>query len=422
MKPIKFNLMIDGEVVRTLEDLKENFNIDDVYDLFEKKILQKWLLLKNETSIVEKLENIDDEDMKIVIDKLLTAFDFDTANLNKEIFSHIYMQSHQKEIATVLSEKKTYSQIVDRYYENYIDLKKALMKIEVVETQSATVHPQIEIPYSNSLLLGEPDSTLYRIAQRLLLDESEKSLQNPQTDENGLGDDSNSISFNFPKFMYSDNFESETESSDYQKFIEELEQAEQHNIKFTLSYYKRQRKNIESKYRYVLARESGSTVTANERLEHDHSMIGEIKAIIDEIEKNYINLFRLDFNNFFTDFIDRTPIVIMICLLNDKMRKILLDDQYIESRLKDSFKKLISEMSPFIQSYRGNTDGMWKNIGSSDKKYLVLSVSEGAARVGEQQNLQVDYDAKAINGNYLILEGLMFKSASKNQTVLYLEA
>lgn len=34
-KNIKFNLIVDSKVVRTLQDLDDNFNINDVYDLYK---------------------------------------------------------------------------------------------------------------------------------------------------------------------------------------------------------------------------------------------------------------------------------------------------------------------------------------------------------------------------------------------------
>lgn len=43
MKQIKFNLRCDGKSIRSIEALRENFNIEDVMENFENGQLLKWL-------------------------------------------------------------------------------------------------------------------------------------------------------------------------------------------------------------------------------------------------------------------------------------------------------------------------------------------------------------------------------------------
>lgn len=42
-KTIKFNLICDGHPIRTLEDLRENFSIEDVLEYYGNGLLEKWL-------------------------------------------------------------------------------------------------------------------------------------------------------------------------------------------------------------------------------------------------------------------------------------------------------------------------------------------------------------------------------------------
>ena len=42
-KTIKFNLVCDGNSVRTLEDLKNNFSIEDVLEYYKSGLLLRWL-------------------------------------------------------------------------------------------------------------------------------------------------------------------------------------------------------------------------------------------------------------------------------------------------------------------------------------------------------------------------------------------
>ncbi len=48
-KTIKFNLLLDNKPIRTIEELQENFCIDDVLELYENGILQRCLGLLSET-------------------------------------------------------------------------------------------------------------------------------------------------------------------------------------------------------------------------------------------------------------------------------------------------------------------------------------------------------------------------------------
>lgn len=42
-KTIKFNLICDGNPVRNIEDLRDNFSIEDVLKVFHNGLLVRWL-------------------------------------------------------------------------------------------------------------------------------------------------------------------------------------------------------------------------------------------------------------------------------------------------------------------------------------------------------------------------------------------
>ena len=64
---------------------------------------------------------------------------------------------------------------------------------------------------------------------------------------------------------------------------------------------------------------------------------------------------------------------------------------------------------------------MWKYLDDLKKSYLVLKVSEGTVEVGVQRDLKMALTHTDLNGKYLLLDGLDFKSNSKNQSILYME-
>ena len=53
-KTIKFSLICDGNPVRTLEDLKNNFSIEDIITYFNNKLLHRWLSVRGYNVELEK--------------------------------------------------------------------------------------------------------------------------------------------------------------------------------------------------------------------------------------------------------------------------------------------------------------------------------------------------------------------------------
>ncbi|MCQ2372714.1 MAG: DUF6273 domain-containing protein [Phascolarctobacterium sp.] len=71
---IKFNLYCDGQPIRSLEDLRENFNIDDIYEDYQSGKLVKWLQSRNYEREYIQIERINSKDKKSVCDKLCVIF------------------------------------------------------------------------------------------------------------------------------------------------------------------------------------------------------------------------------------------------------------------------------------------------------------------------------------------------------------
>ena len=70
----KFNLLVDGQKVRTLEELRKNFNLDDVLEYFFSGKLQKWLASRDYKHELEQVKNIVSSNKLDVSSKLLDIF------------------------------------------------------------------------------------------------------------------------------------------------------------------------------------------------------------------------------------------------------------------------------------------------------------------------------------------------------------
>ena len=58
MKTIKFNLVCDNHQIRTLDDLRNHFSVEDVLQYFRDKVLEKWLTVRGYTDELEAVKNI----------------------------------------------------------------------------------------------------------------------------------------------------------------------------------------------------------------------------------------------------------------------------------------------------------------------------------------------------------------------------
>ena len=70
----KFNLLVDGQKVRSLEELRKNFNLDDVLEYFFSGKLQKWLASRDYKHELDQVKDIASSNKLDVSSKLLDIF------------------------------------------------------------------------------------------------------------------------------------------------------------------------------------------------------------------------------------------------------------------------------------------------------------------------------------------------------------
>ena len=73
----KFNLLVDGQKVRTLEELRKNFNLEDVLEYFYSGKLQKWLASRDYKHELDQVKDIASSNKLDVSSKLLDIFNIE---------------------------------------------------------------------------------------------------------------------------------------------------------------------------------------------------------------------------------------------------------------------------------------------------------------------------------------------------------
>lgn len=94
-KTIKFNLICDDKPVRTIEDLQENFSIEDVLKYYQNGLLLRWLEVRGYEAEYKKVSEISEIEEFKIIKELIKIFEVETDE--KKIEEGIYMLQFQKE-------------------------------------------------------------------------------------------------------------------------------------------------------------------------------------------------------------------------------------------------------------------------------------------------------------------------------------
>lgn len=123
-KTVKFNLICDGSPIRTVDDLRDNFSIEDVLAYFDNKLLHRWLDVRGYADLLEKVEDIHSDDPMEIIKTLITLFDVEADK--KKVEESVYILKYKKERNEMLSLYKEYETnakaVIDDYQTGYIQL------------------------------------------------------------------------------------------------------------------------------------------------------------------------------------------------------------------------------------------------------------------------------------------------------------
>ena len=123
-KTIKFNLICDNTPVRTIEDLQNNFSIEDVLDYYRNGLLCRWLKVRGYEEELKKVEEIRSEDSMGIIKELIRIFEIpcDPAEVEKSIYILKYKVESENENEQYKQESYKVEGIIEDYQQGYRSL------------------------------------------------------------------------------------------------------------------------------------------------------------------------------------------------------------------------------------------------------------------------------------------------------------
>jgi len=80
---------------------------------------------------------------------------------------------------------------------------------------------------------------------------------------------------------------------------------------------------------------------------------------------------------------------------------------------------LVKENTGLIE-FKGVTDAYWKDLETADVKVMILSIPANTF-VRSANDLKQELSAEDVNGNFLILDGLAYKSNISTKSIVYMK-
>jgi hypothetical protein len=93
-------------------------------------------------------------------------------------------------------------------------------------------------------------------------------------------------------------------------------------------------------------------------------------------------------------------------------------ESYIEEKQQKALG-IIKESTGLIE-FTGATDAYWKDLETSDTKVMILSIPANTF-IRSAKNLKQELSSEDVNGNFLILDGLAYKSNDDYESIVYMK-
>lgn len=120
-KTIKFNLVCDGSSVRTLEDLRNNFLIEDVLEYYKNGLLLRWLKVRGFGEEYEKINAIREYDDISIIKKLIDIFgmEIEESEIEESIYILQYEYKRKASLDRYRNSSNNLESMIDKHIQEY---------------------------------------------------------------------------------------------------------------------------------------------------------------------------------------------------------------------------------------------------------------------------------------------------------------
>jgi hypothetical protein len=359
-KAIKFNLIIDKQPIRDLEDLRANFNVEDILEAFHNGSLQRWLEVRGLAEELEKLQKIKG-DAPFVAAELCSIFLAPCTKDDAANAAYIFelRQNEEERFRQYQNLKKEQDEVILAYHGGYETL---LKEMDAKGDEYPFIKAAVQEIFKKYAGLYRLDvHAFYRrfIDTKPLVILAE--LANPNM--RPLMATSPEEVFHSLSFL----------NSDIKSFYDEWKNGKT----------QRAVKTVNDSIDNAALQEKGKPILML-NCKDDPSQDGKVISM-SQLSTSWYPFTYIEIANI--------PTRPTHALLN---------------------------MPSHIKSFAGETEGYWKDIEQKGKQYLVIKMESGnvvrnAGKSGEELK------AEDINGKFLILDGIDYKSNNANHQLVYME-
>ena len=128
-KTIKFNLICDDKPIRTIEDLQDNFSIEDVLKYYRNGLLKRWLEVRGYEDELKKILKIKCEDSLGIIKELIKIFDVsvDKKEIEEGVYVIEFLDEHKELYSLYEQNKFKVDSIISDYQAGYTQLVQGIL-------------------------------------------------------------------------------------------------------------------------------------------------------------------------------------------------------------------------------------------------------------------------------------------------------
>ena len=384
-KTIKFNLICDGHPVRTLDDLREHFSIEDVLAHYKSGMLERWLEVRGYEKELDAIRAVPHVDQMSAAKSLVKIFDVERDNTKiEEVGHYLRYEADRREVEQrYLDQHVKVMDHFSEYLAGYQELKEnmaahkndfAALMADVREL-CVSYMPAFDLDYRSLFyyLKEKAPAALYMmlahnpLRERYLpggIVQCEDSYKTETVDSSLLADE---VDFLFVK--------TRTAAIHRANFIEAVTAKEDREL-----------------LARRLARYHNTSGSKAKVMTYDVAL----EAVAEFIEKLFPSK-KVDANT------DTMELYKALC----------------DMTTSQNLKKIFEGYERF-HIIRRNTNGYWDDMIHRSKKSMVLWMAEGC-NVSAQGFAETQYDAKTVKNQFLILDGINYRSLKDGPEVLVLE-
>ncbi|MCX7066098.1 MAG: hypothetical protein NTW85_00115 [Methylococcales bacterium] len=375
-KAIKFNLLLDKHPVRDLDDLRANFNLDDLLTAYHSHTLHRWLEVRGLTAELEQLNAIKSIDELSIASALCELFQetLSETDIKTAVYPLEFRRQQQQQLEQLASQQFNKEAVIKSYHAGYKQLCAEML-------EKAEDYPFLKAAVNT---LWTDYAKLFRVDFNRFFEEFiEKS---PLTLFTMLANDD---------YRQSGIFKSKRKESVFSQIpVSNTENVTEGNTIKYLSKTTQMNWNKITDKKVIVKKinNSSAQVKIKDNKGGTYSSSTAVGKILDGLNFYSMNCTGTGVPNGFCDSIEYAII---------------------------TTEKSIIPLLPPYQSYTGVTDGYWKDLQPKGTYCLILSIEAGnfirnSGKNGEELN------AEAINKQFLILDGIDYKSNNADHTLIYM--